>query len=264
VNPVAFITGAAQGIGRRTAEILALEGFDLVLNDLKPPTATLQSVRGHGTQAMEALGDVSSESDVNRMLEHTLGRFGRVDVLVNNAGISFIKPAEEITLTEWQRVLEVNLTGPFLTCRAFGAVMLEAGAGSIVNVSSVAGLLGVSDRAAYNASKHGLIGLTRTLAAEWGARGVRVNAVCPGWVKTEMDVLDMGSGAYSDADIEGRVPMARFAKPDDIAQAIAFLCNADKSGFVNGHTLSVDGGWFADGSWEGLRRKKQARSITEG
>ena len=135
--------------------------------------------------------------------------------------------------------------------------MLERGSGSIVNVSSVAGLLGVSDRAAYNASKHGLIGLTRTLAAEWGGRGVRVNAVCPGWVKTEMDEEDQGAGGYTDADIEGRVPMGRFATPEDIARAVAFLADPDWSGFVNGHTLSVDGGWFGDGSWEGLRRRKQ-------
>jgi NAD(P)-dependent dehydrogenase (short-subunit alcohol dehydrogenase family) len=102
-------------------------------------------------------------------------------------------------------------------CREFGKVMLERGSGSIMNVSSVAGLLGVSDRAAYNASKHGLIGLTRTLAAEWGGRGVRVNAVCPGWVKTEMDEEDQAGGGYIDADIEGRVPMARFAAPGDVA-----------------------------------------------
>jgi NAD(P)-dependent dehydrogenase (short-subunit alcohol dehydrogenase family) len=111
-----------------------------------------------------------------------------VDVLVNNAGISLISLAEESALADRRRVLEVNLTGPFLMCREFGKGMLHRGSGSIVNLSSVAGLLGVADRAAYNASKHGLVGLTRTLAAEWGGRGVRVNAVCPVWVKTEMDV----------------------------------------------------------------------------
>jgi NAD(P)-dependent dehydrogenase (short-subunit alcohol dehydrogenase family) len=166
-------------------------------------------------------------------------------------------PAEEMTLAEWNRTLAVNLTGPFLMCREFGKVMLERGSGSIMNVSSVAGLLGVSDRAAYNASKHGLIGLTRTLAAEWGGRGVRVNAVCPGWVKTEMDEEDQAGGGYTDADIEGRVPMARFAAPEDVARAVAFLADPEWSGFVNGHTLSVDGGWFADASWESLRRRKQ-------
>jgi NAD(P)-dependent dehydrogenase (short-subunit alcohol dehydrogenase family) len=184
-------------------------------------------------------------------------RFQRADVLVNNAGISHITPAEETSARDYRRVLEVNLVAPFLLSKAFGAKMLEAGRGSIVNVSSVAGLVAVSDRAAYNASKHGLIGLTRTLAAEWGGRGVRVNAVCPGWVKTEMDVADQAGGSYTDDDIVGRVPMARFASPDDIARAIAFLADARESGFVNGHCLAVDGGWTADGSWESLRRRKR-------
>ena len=211
-----------------------------------------------GARALSLPADVSDEESVRSMVGTVLSELGRIDVLVNNAGISTIVPAEETTLSDWNRTLAVNLTGPFLTCREFGGEMLRRGAGSIVNISSVAGLLGISDRVAYNASKHGLIGLTRTLAAEWGGRGVRVNAVCPGWVKTEMDVEDQAGGGYTDADIEGRVPMARFANPEDIAQAVAFLADPQLSGFVNGHTLSVDGGWFGDGSWESLRRRKQA------
>jgi NAD(P)-dependent dehydrogenase (short-subunit alcohol dehydrogenase family) len=149
--------------------------------------------------------------------------------------------------------MDINLLGPFLLGRYLGAQMLEQRRGSIVNVASVAGLAGVAHRSAYNASKHGLIGLTRTLAGEWGGRGVRVNAVCPGWIKTEMDVADQGSGAYSDADIINRVPMARFAAPQDVAEAIAFLIDSDRSGFVNGVSLPVDGGWVADASWDSLR-----------
>jgi len=178
-------------------------------------------------------------------------------VLVNNAGVSLISAAEHTALSDNRRVLEVNLVAPFLLSKTFGQKMLDAGTGSIVNVASVAGLLGIADRAAYNASKHGLIGLTRTLAAEWGGRGVRVNAVCPGWVKTEMDVADQAGGSYTDADIIGRVPMARFAKPDDAARAIAFLAGGQESGFVNGHALAVDGGWSADGRWESLRLRKR-------
>jgi len=178
-------------------------------------------------------------------------------VLVNNAGISLISPAEETAVRDFRRVLEINLVAPFLLAKVFGERMLTVGSGSIVNVASVAGLLGIADRAAYNASKHGLIGLTRTLAAEWGGRGVRVNAVCPGWVKTEMDVADQAGGSYSDADITGRVPMGRFAAPDDIARAIAFLADEAESGFINGHTLAVDGGWTTDGSWESLRLRKR-------
>jgi NAD(P)-dependent dehydrogenase (short-subunit alcohol dehydrogenase family) len=227
-------------------------------NDLETPEDTVQELEKAGVRALSLPVDVSDEGSVRGMVETVLSGLGRIDVLVNNAGISTIVPAEETALSDWNRTLGVNLTGPFLTCREFGGEMLRRGSGSIVNISSVAGLLGISDRVAYNASKHGLIGLTRTLAAEWGGRGVRVNAVCPGWVKTEMDVEDQAGGGYADADIEGRVPMARFASPEDIAQAVAFLADPQLSGFVNGHTLSVDGGWFADGSWDSLRRRKQA------
>jgi NAD(P)-dependent dehydrogenase (short-subunit alcohol dehydrogenase family) len=254
---VAVVTGAARGIGRRVALVLAEEGLRIVANDLAAPEETLEELRSTGVKTLSVPGDVSDEAEVREMAGVVIGEFGRIDVLVNNAGISAIVPAEETTLVEWNRTLAVNLTGPFLMCREFGRMMLERGSGSIVNVSSVAGLLGVSDRAAYNASKHGLIGLTRTLAAEWGGRGVRVNSVCPGWVKTEMDVEDQAGGGYTDADIEGRVPMGRFAAPEDVARAVAFLADAEWSGFVNGHTLSVDGGWFADASWENLRRRKQ-------
>ncbi|CAA9415777.1 MAG: 3-oxoacyl-[acyl-carrier protein] reductase [uncultured Rubrobacteraceae bacterium] len=217
----------------------------------------MEELEQAGARALSVPGDVSDEESVLGMVEAVMGEFGRVDVLVNNAGVSRIVPAEETTLADWRRVLEVNLTGPFLMSREVGKEMLSGGEGSIINVSSVAGLLGIADRAAYNASKHGLVGLTRTLAAEWGGRGVRVNAVCPGWVKTEMDTEDQAGGGYTDADIEGRVPMGRFAAPEDIAQAVAFLADPNLSGFVNGHTLSVDGGWYGDGSWESLRRGKQ-------
>ncbi|MGH9393883.1 MAG: SDR family NAD(P)-dependent oxidoreductase, partial [Terriglobales bacterium] len=152
-----------------------------------------------------------------------------------------------------RRVLEVNLLGPMLLSQAFGKMMIEAASGTIINIASVAGLTGIADRAVYNASKHGLIGLTRTLAAEWGGRGVRVNAVCPGWVKTEMDDSAQGSGLYRDDDITGRVPMGRFALPDDIARAVALLADPEESGFINGIALPVDGGWTADGSWQRLR-----------
>lgn len=254
---VALVTGAARGIGRRTALTLAERGYAVAANDLGAPEATVREVRELGAQSLALSGDVSDEGSVRTMVGEVSDRFGRIDVLVNNAGLMAITPAEETSLADWRRMLEVNLTGPFLMCREFGRMMLERGSGSIVNVSSVAGLLGVADRAAYNASKHGLVGLTRTLAAEWGGRGVRVNAVCPGWVKTGRDAGDQSGGNYTDADIEGRVPMGRFAAPEDIAAAVAFLADAGQSGYVNGHTLSVDGGWFADGSWESLRRRKR-------
>lgn len=249
--PVAIVTGAAQGIGRRTAEVLAGRGYCVALSDLHPCTETSVG------ESVEVLGDITREECVAELVSTVRERWGRADVLVNNAGISFITPAEKTLPADYRRVLEVNLVAPFLLCQAFGTMMLEQGSGSIINVASIAGLVGVADRAAYNASKHGLIGLTRTLAAEWGGRGVRVNAVCPGWVKTEMDVADQAGGGYTDADITARVPMGRFASPDDIALAIAFLADSSQSGFVNGHSLAVDGGWTSDGSWDSLRLRQR-------
>src|SRR6204780_1883429 len=241
----AVITGAAQGVGLATALHLARLGYRVILTDIQPLDSQLAQLRGDGQCAEGAIGDVASEPFVQQLAERVHREHGAVDVLVNNAGISLIAPAEDTTTAQWQRVMDINLLGPFLLCKYLGAQMLERRSGSIVNVASIAGLAAVSHRSAYNASKHGLIGLTKTLAAEGGGRGVRVNAVCPGWIKTEMDEADQGSGAYSDADIINRVPMARFARADDVAEAIAFLLDDERGGFINGVTLPVDGGWTA-------------------
>jgi NAD(P)-dependent dehydrogenase (short-subunit alcohol dehydrogenase family) len=249
--PVAVITGAAQGIGKQTAQLLNDLGWGLALIDLQ------QIETKQYTNALSFVGDITDESFVNSTASATFAKFNRVDALVNNAGISNIAPALNTSAEKYRQVLEVNLVAPFMLAKAFGKFMLDAGAGSIVNVASVAGLQGVADRSAYNASKHGLIGLTRTLAVEWGARGVRVNAVCPGWVKTEMDHKDQAGGSYTDQDITDHVPMGRFASPQDIAKAIAWLCDGSQSGFVNGITLPVDGGWTSDGSWQSLRLKQR-------
>jgi NAD(P)-dependent dehydrogenase (short-subunit alcohol dehydrogenase family) len=254
---VAVITGGTQGIGRRTAELLAELQYAIAIIDLHLPSATVSAILEKGGEALGHAGDITSEASVSDFAQKVFDRFGVADVLVNNAGVSHISPAEQTSFADYRRVIEVNLVAPFLLSRIFGEKMLAAGSGSIINVASVAGLVAVSDRAAYNASKHGLIGLTRTLAAEWGGRGVRVNAVCPGWVKTEMDAADQAGGSYSDADITSRVPMARFATPDDIARAIAFLADSRQSGFINGHALAVDGGWTSDGSWDSLRLRKR-------
>ena len=250
---VAVVTGAAQGIGKRTAELLARAGYTLVLADIKVPATTRGCIERNGGQALEAVGDLGDPDFVSSLAGTVKERFGRIDVLVNNAGISHIGPATQTSVTDLKRVLDINLIAPFLLAQVFGRVMLEQRSGAIVNIASIAGIAAIAERAAYNASKHGLIGLTRTLAAEWGGYGVRCNAVCPGWVKTEMDAADQSTGNYRDSDIIDRVPMARFAAPDDIAQAVVFLSDATKSGFINGQTIVVDGGWTCDASWETLR-----------
>lgn len=248
---VAVITGAAQGIGRETARELDSRGWSLALLDQQQVDVSVYR------DALCVMGDISDESTVEAGAAQVIARFGRVDALVNNAGISMIQAALDTPSETYRKVLDVNLVAPFLLCKAYGRGMVERGTGAVVNVASVAGLQGVAERSAYNASKHGLIGLTRTLAVEWGGRGVRVNAVCPGWVKTEMDHKDQAGGSYSDADITEHVPMGRFARPQDIAQAIAWLCDPALSGFVNGIALPVDGGWTSDGSWQSLRLRQR-------
>ena len=252
---VALVTGAAQGIGKQTALALADYGANLVLCDLQSTADLADLLNEKGSKVLELRGDISDEDTIKHFVSRVQQEFGTLDILVNNAGISFIAPATDTSTADFRRVLDVNLLGPFLLCREFGTLMLAQKSGSIINVASIAGLFGIAERSAYNASKHGLIGLTHTLAAEWGGYGVRCNAVCPGWVKTEMDAADQGSGNYTDADIVQRVPMARFARPEDIAQLICFLADNQKSGFINGQAIAADGGWTTDASWESLRLK---------
>jgi NAD(P)-dependent dehydrogenase (short-subunit alcohol dehydrogenase family) len=250
---VAVVTGAAQGIGQCVAQTLAARGYALALNDLRSPAETSMAAAKDGAQVFELVGDISDEKYVKVFAEQVKARWGRADVLVNNAGISCIMPAEETLEQQFRRVLEVNLLGPFFLAKTFGTIMLAQRSGSIINIASIAGITGIAHRLAYNASKHGLIGMTKTLAAEWGGRGVRCNAVCPGWVKTQMDAVDQANGTYSDHDITDRVPMGRFAFPEDVANAVAFLADPQQSAFINGQAIAVDGGWTADGSWQSLR-----------
>jgi len=252
---VAIVTGAAQGVGLVTAATLAERGYRTILTDIQSLEAAVAKVSARGTKAAGIVGDISSEKFVRELAQRVESDYGGATVLVNNAGISMICPAEDTSAEAWQKVMNVNLLGPFLLSRHLGAQMLARRSGSIINVASVAGLSGIGHRSAYNASKHGLIGLTRTLAAEWGARGVRVNAVCPGWIKTDMDDAAQAQGLYADSDIVNRVPMARFAQAGDVAATIAFLADDARSAFINGVSLPVDGGWTADGSWESLRLK---------
>jgi NAD(P)-dependent dehydrogenase (short-subunit alcohol dehydrogenase family) len=256
---IAVITGGAQGIGRRTAEVLAEQQYAIALLDRQSCDATAQALTERGASVLPFLGDVTDDAFVTATAAAIAKQWGAPDVVVNNAGISFIRPAEETAVADFRRVIEVNLVAPFVVVHAFSPAMLKARRGSIVNIASIAGIAGVADRSAYNASKHGLVGLTRTLAAEWGARGVRCNAVCPGWVKTPMDDVEQARGVYHDDDIMNRVPMGRFATPDDVARAVAFLADPAQSGFINGHTLVVDGGWTADASWESLRLSQRTR-----
>jgi NAD(P)-dependent dehydrogenase (short-subunit alcohol dehydrogenase family) len=213
------------------------------MTDLQPLDGPLARLQAEGLKAQAICGDVSSEAFAQALADRVEADYGAADVLVNNAGISLISPAEETSLAQWQRVMAINLQGPFLLSQALGKQMLARRSGNIVNVASVAGLGGVIHRSAYNASKHGLIGLTRTLAAEWGGRGVRVNAVCPGLIETGMTkpIFDNARARGNEDKIGQLNPMGRYGEPEEIANMVLFLAS-DESRYITGENISISGG----------------------
>jgi 3-oxoacyl-[acyl-carrier protein] reductase len=187
------------------------------------------------------------------LVDRALDAFGRLDVLVNNAGAGQVADSATLAVEDWQRIIDLDLTAPFLCAQAAARPMLAAGRGVIVNISSLAGHIGLPRRAAYTAAKHGLEGLTKVLAVEWARRGIRVVSVAPAYVATELLAGTSKAGGFTLDDVAGRTPMRRLAEPEEVARTVAFLASDDAS-FVTGSSVRVDGGWLADGGWEhGLR-----------
>lgn len=242
----ALVTGGASGIGEATARLLVELGAQVVIADLN--TAALDdAARRIGANATVA-GDVSNAVDAEQMVAATLSALGGIDLLFNSAGVGDdLVPVHEQDPDRWQRVVDINLRGTYLMCRAAGRHMVAQRRGAIVNVSSIVGLDGFPGRSAYGVAKAGVVHLTKTLACEWGEAGIRVNAIAPAYTKTPMvrDLLDRK--VFDPGLIERRTPLARLAESEEMARAAVFLLSGWAS-YITGVTLPVDGGWSAYGA----------------
>jgi NAD(P)-dependent dehydrogenase (short-subunit alcohol dehydrogenase family) len=241
----AVVTGAAGGIGRGVALELAREGAAVIVSDLAAAMAggeeTVGLIQAEGGTAAFTACDVTSAEDCVDLVDTALARFGTLDCAVNNAGIAVHKPLAEVTEEEYDRVLAVNLKGVFLGMRAQIPAMVERGGGAIVNIASVAGLMAVPLISPYTASKHGIIGLTRNAAMEYGTAGVRVNAVCPNAIRTPL--MDASPPEFV-AELIRPQAIPRVGEPEEVGFAVAYLCS-DRAAFVTGVALPVDGGFAA-------------------
>jgi NAD(P)-dependent dehydrogenase (short-subunit alcohol dehydrogenase family) len=237
------VTGAGRGIGRAIAERFAAEGARIAAVDVDGEAAA-ETAAALGGGSFGHAADVGSSEDAAGVAKEVRERFGRLDVLVNNAGIIHLEPLLELADEDWERVLRVNLSGPFYMSRAVAPLMVETGGGSIVNISSVSAEIGSVERGPYSASKAGLLGLTRVLATELGQRGVRVNAILPGPVETKLS--DDAYTTEIEAAFVGRTALNRRGRPGELAAAVLFLAG-DESSYMTGQSLVVDGGYLTTG-----------------
>ena len=247
IGKVAFVTGGSAGIGRAAAMALAAEDAAVVVADVDTVRGeeVAAEIRGKGGRAHFVRVDVSDDAQVASAIAETVSTFGGLDLAFNNAGIEGAQAVtHECTPENWTRTLAVNLTGVWQCMRHEIPAMLERGGGSIVNNSSVAGLVGFNGIPAYAASKHGMLGLTKTAALEYADRGIRVNAVCPGVIDTEMIDRFTGQQAEVEAALLATEPVGRLGRPEEIADAVVWLCSA-RASFVTGQAIAVDGGFVA-------------------
>jgi NAD(P)-dependent dehydrogenase (short-subunit alcohol dehydrogenase family) len=251
---VCAVTGAGRGIGAATAKRMAEAGGRVAVLDLDPDSAeaTAESLRAAGGDARAYRMDVTDEEGVTTVAKQVAADLGGLDVLVNNAGIGLLGPSMSFPLEDWQRSLDVMVTGVFLCSREFGRAMRDSGGGSIVNISSLNGLVAFPMRLAYSAAKAAVISMTQILAAEWAGYRIRVNAVAPGNTRAPMLQKAIDEGFIDiDAYME-RTPLGRLAEPEEIAETILFLAS-DRSSYVTGQVIAADGGWssFSWTAWSG-------------
>ncbi len=241
---VALVTGASRGLGAGMAKALAVAGADVVLHDRCAPSDTEREIRDRtGVRTATLVADLRSRPEGDRLVQGAVDAMGQLDILVNNAGIIRRAPAVEFPDTDWDDVLEVDLTAVFRLCRAAGAHMLQRGRGKIINVSSLLAFQGGITVPAYAAAKGGVAQLTKALANEWAGRGVNVNAIAPGYMRTE-NTRPLTEDPTRYRQITERIPAGRWGEPADLGGVVVFLASA-ASDYVDGHVLVVDGGWMA-------------------
>jgi len=242
---VALITGAALGMGRAHARLFASEGAKVIVADINEEAGreNVEAINKDGGEAIFLKHDVANESDWKQVIDKSIATYGKVDILVNNAGILLSKSLEDTSVDEWDLVMNINLKGVFLGCREIIPAMNKAGGGSIVNISSIYGLIGAPDCAAYEASKGGVRLLTKAAAVDLIKHNIRVNSIHPGMIKTEMTkgLEDIPEAA---AGIAAKVLLGRMAEPEEVSKAVLFLAS-DESSYVHGSELVVDGGYTA-------------------
>jgi NAD(P)-dependent dehydrogenase (short-subunit alcohol dehydrogenase family) len=245
-DKIAIVTGGGSGIGRRVAMAFSEFEAKLISADIDQKAADLvvSKIKGQGGEAIAIRMDVTHPDEVHEMVNTVLSTFGRIDILFNNAGISIRGPAESFPLEDWNKVIGVNLTGMFTCAQAVGRVMIKQGKGKIINTASVSAKLGHPGNLAYSAAKHGVVGMTKVMAVEWGKYGVSVNCIGPGVIKTAMTMK-----AFSDPEkyqeLVRKVPLGRLGEPDDLIGAVVFLAS-EASNYVTGQTIYIEGGRMSD------------------
>ncbi|MEA3255541.1 MAG: glucose 1-dehydrogenase [Candidatus Altiarchaeota archaeon] len=240
---VAVVTGASRGLGKAMAIGLAKAGANVVATDILDISETVDEIKKLQGEAVEIKADISKKGDVEAMVHQTIERFGGVDILVNNAGILRMAPAETMKEEDWDKVIAVNLKGQFLCAREVGRQMIKQKSGKIINIASVAGKFAFNQSAAYNASKAGVILMTKTLAVEWGKYNIQVNAICPGAFATAMIEDSLKDEGFLEM-IKTRVPLARYGEPEELTGTVIYLASK-ASDYMTGHALVIDGGWTA-------------------